>query len=54
MLPYLALGCVQLSQTEDMTRKSDKTGLIAWQDNKYSMPVKNNSECIGFEEHLER
>lgn len=51
MLPYLAPACVQRSQTEDMTRKSDKTGLIAWQGNKYSVPMAYQGSRVGVAEH---
>jgi len=40
MLAYLTPSCVQPVSSEiGVTRKADKTGLIAWQSNKYSVPM---------------
>lgn len=38
MSPYLSPSCV-VSDTTPVTRKADKTGLIAWRSNKYSVPM---------------
>ena len=51
MLPYLAPACLQASQTEAITRKSDKTGLIAWQGNKYSVPMAYQGGRVGVTDH---
>jgi transposase len=40
MRPYLTPSCVSENSLQaKMTRKVDKTGLIAWQGNKYSVPL---------------
>lgn len=39
MLPYLTPSCTEPQQSARVTRKADKTGLIAWQSNKYSVPM---------------
>ena len=40
MLPYLTPSCVSEGANQTVvTRKVDKTGLIAWQGNKYSVPM---------------
>ncbi len=40
MLPYLTPSCVSENPAQArVTRKVDKTGLIAWQGNKYSVPM---------------
>ena len=48
MLPYLTPSCLS-SQASDVviTRKADKTGLIAWQSNKYSVPMSYQSARVG-------
>lgn len=52
MLPYLTPACVQTSHTENtVTRKSDKTGLIAWQGNKYSVPMAYQRTRGGVTDH---
>lgn len=38
MRPYLTPSCLDTSAAR-VTRKADKTGLIAWQSNKYSVPM---------------
>jgi transposase len=39
MQPYLTPTCLQVASAAVVTRKADKTGLIAWQSNKYSVPM---------------
>lgn len=39
MQGYLAPACVHLTGQQHLTRKADKTGLISWQANKYSVPM---------------
>jgi transposase len=40
MRPYLTPSCVDATASQArITRKADKTGLIAWQSNKYSVPM---------------
>ena len=39
MRPYLTPDSVHSGGQEAVTRKADKTGLIAWQGNKYSVPM---------------
>lgn len=39
MLAYLTPSCLDAPQAAVVTRKADKTGLIAWQSNKYSVPM---------------
>jgi transposase len=39
MQAYLAPACVHLDGQQQLTRKADKTGLISWQANKYSVPM---------------
>ncbi len=39
MQDYLSPACVHLSGQQHLTRKADKTGLISWQANKYSVPM---------------
>ena len=48
MLPYLTPSCIH-ADSEDtvITRKTDKTGLIAWQSNKYSVPMIYQSARVG-------
>lgn len=48
MLPYLIPSCLP-SHASDVivTRKADKTGLIAWQSNKYSVPLVYQRACVG-------
>lgn len=48
MLPYLTPSCLQANSKETVvTRKADKTGLIAWQSNKYSVPMIYQSARVG-------
>ena len=48
MLPYLTPSCVHTTPSNNvMTRKADKTGLIAWQSNKYSVPMIYQSARVG-------
>jgi transposase len=48
MLPYLTPSCLQAdSDAAVVTRKADKTGLIAWQSNKYSVPLIYQSARVG-------
>ena len=48
MLPYLTPSCLQTKPTDALvTRKVDKTGLIAWQSNKYSVPMVYQSTRVG-------
>jgi transposase len=48
MLPYLTPSCLQAPQAaEVVTRKADKTGLIAWQSNKYSVPLAYQGARVG-------
>lgn len=52
MLPYLTPACIRTSETKNsVTRRSDKTGLIAWQGNKYSVPMVYQSCQVGVIEH---
>ena len=48
MLPYLTPSCLQPGSEQDgVTRKADKTGLIAWQSNKYSVPMAYQRARVG-------
>ncbi len=48
MLPYLTPSCVETKPSNiDVTRKADKTGLIAWQSNKYSVPMVYQNTRVG-------
>lgn len=47
MQPYLTPSCVHDAQALVVTRKADKTGLIAWQSNKYSVPMAYQSARVG-------
>lgn len=51
MLPYLSPSCLEAQQAAAATRKADKTGLIAWQSNKYSVPMAYQSARVGVKEH---
>jgi hypothetical protein len=46
MQPYLTPACIQDASVV-VTRKADKTGLIAWQSNKYSVPMAYQSARVG-------
>lgn len=47
MQPYLTPSCVDDAQTTVVTRKADKTGLIAWQSNKYPVPMAYQNKTPG-------
>jgi transposase len=47
MLPYLTPSCLDAAAAAVVTRKADKTGLIAWQSNKYSVPMAYQGACVG-------
>ena len=48
MLPYLTPACIASHASDTVTtRKADKTGLIAWQSNKYSVPMAYQSARVG-------
>lgn len=48
MLPYLTPACMPTKPSDAaVTRKADKTGLIAWQSNKYSVPMVYQSARVG-------
>jgi hypothetical protein len=48
MLPYLAPYCLSSYASDAViTRKADKTGLIAWQSNKYSVPMNYQRARVG-------
>ncbi len=48
MLPYLTPSCLQTPpDNQVVTRKADKTGLISWQSNKYSVPLLYQSAQVG-------
>jgi transposase len=47
MQPYLSPDMVHSSDPETVTRKVDKTGLIAWQGNKYSVPMAYQRGRVG-------
>lgn len=48
MLPYLTPSCVSENPAPSkVTRKVDKTGLIAWQGNKYSVPQAYQRAQVG-------
>lgn len=52
MLPYLTPSCIEsYSAGTEVTRKADKTGLIAWQSNKYSVPMIYQSARVGVNSH---
>jgi len=50
MQPYLTPSCVDDAQALVVTRKADKTGLIAWLSNKYSVPMAYQSARVGVRE----
>ncbi len=47
MLPYLPPSCLDAAAAVVVTRKADKTGLIAWQSNKYSVPMAYQNARVG-------
>ena len=50
MQPYLTPVIVRSGGREAVTRKADKTGLIAWQGNKYSVPMAYQRCGVGVRE----
>ena len=50
MKPYLTPSYIQDASVV-VTRKADKTGLIAWQSNKYSVPMAYQNARVGVAEH---
>jgi len=53
MKPYLSPAVVR-SSGQKLTRKADKTGLISWQSNKYSVPMAYQRCRVGVEESASR
>jgi len=47
MQPYLTPPCVHPAGQQHLTRKADKTGLISWQANKYSVPMAYQRTQVG-------
>ena len=47
MQPYLTPACVHPVGQQRLTRKADKTGLISWQANKYSVPMAYQRVQVG-------
>jgi len=47
MLSYLTPSCLQSREESPDTRKVDKTGLISWDSNKYSVPMAYQSSKVG-------
>ncbi len=48
MLPYLTPACMRAKSSDTVvTRKADKTGLVSWQSNKYSVPMIYQSARVG-------
>ena len=47
MQPYLTPSCLQNKSTAYETRQVDKTSLISWQSNKYSVPMAYQSAKVG-------
>jgi len=48
MLTYLSPSCLKPNAASHiMTRKADKTGLISWQSNKYSVPLLYQTAQVG-------
>jgi hypothetical protein len=47
LLPYLTPSCLDAASAAGVTRKADKTGLIAWQSNKYSVPMAYQGARVG-------
>ncbi len=47
MQDYLTPACVHLTGQQHLTRKADKTGLISWQANKYSVPMAYQRVQVG-------
>lgn len=51
MQPYLTPSCVQNKSAAQETRQVDKTSLISWQSNKYSVPMAYQSAKVGVSAH---
>jgi hypothetical protein len=51
MQPYLTPACVANKPAAADTRQVDKTSLIAWQSNKYSVPMAYQSAKVGVSAH---
>ncbi len=51
MQPYLTPSCSQNKGIAHETRQVDKTSLIAWQSNKYSVPMAYQSAKVGVSTH---
>lgn len=49
--PYAAPAAILQSMPEQQTRRADKTGLISWQANKYSVPLAWQRAQVGVQEH---
>jgi hypothetical protein len=47
MQPYLTPACLLNKPTAPDTRQVDKTSLICWQSNKYSVPMAYQSSKVG-------
>ncbi len=47
MKPYFSPNCVE--KTDREVRKADRTGLIAWRSNKYSVPMAYQQSRVGLE-----
>ncbi|MDD5461827.1 MAG: hypothetical protein PHG00_09370 [Methylococcales bacterium] len=51
MQPYLTPSCVAEKLAATETRQVDKTSLISWQSNKYSVPMAYQSAKVGVAAH---
>jgi hypothetical protein len=51
MRAYLTPACVQAKPVAAQTRQVDKTSLISWQSNKYSVPMAYQSAKVGVSAH---
>ncbi len=51
MRPYLSPAMVHTNGQHKATRQADKTGLIAWKSNKYSVPMAYQRARVGVDEH---
>ena len=55
MLPYLQPSCLEVAGSKGLTtRKVDKTGLIAWASNKYSVPFIYQQTRVGISDSEEK
>ena len=54
MLPYLCPADIKTSAPAVDTRKADKTGLVAWKSNKYSVPMAYQRSRVGVVESAGR